>query len=167
MGSPPPFVDEHAMSAFLDGILTKAKEILGSDVPPRSFVAAGVPVMDCGQLTVHAEKFRPSQQLTRSQQAPTGTKEIVTVCDVVVTLFRCVTSLTQEAEIPDAVTLDTEGKAQADVGFKLWFGLLAATLDGSLFPAQFRPTVLWRDGVQINPASGLSGWKMTAEVTLS
>lgn len=158
-GVPPWFSD------FLTAVLTKAVEVLGADAPPRQYVSPGTPAPDCGQLTVHAERFRPSKQPTSSQSVPSI--EVVTVCDVIVTYYRCVASLTAESGIPDATVLNADGVAIANAGVKLWFGLLAATVDGTLFPALVRPLVLWRDNAQISPQSGLAGWRATMEVTLA
>lgn len=160
-GAPPWF------SEFLKSVLAKSLVILGANAPGRSYVSTGTPIPDCGQLTVHADRFRPSQKLTGSQTDPRGTREIVTVCDVIVTYYRCVTTLMTGGAIPDADVLDADGVALSDIGATLWFGLIGATLDGTLFPALVRPAVLWRDAVQINPQSGLAGWRATMEVTVA
>lgn len=165
--APPILSDPHWFSAFLDKVLSVSLALLGPAAPSRAYVSAGPPAPDCGQLTVHWDKLRPTARPTRSQQDPGGTKEIVSVADVVVTLQKCVTALTPEGGIPDAATLTAEGKAIADSVQALWFGLLAATLDGTLFPTQQRPPVLWRDLSQLTPQSGLAGCRATMEVTLA
>lgn len=152
-------------SDFLTTVLTKAAALLGDDAPDRRYVSPGTPVADCAQLTVHAERLRPSRTPTTSQSSPSI--EIVTVSDVIVTLYRCVTSLTADSGIPETAVLNADGVAMSDIGAKLWFGLLAATVDGTLFPAIVRPLVLWRDIAQVSPQSGLAGWRATMEVTLA
>jgi hypothetical protein len=164
----PPFAaDPQWFSKLLDAVLAKAVAILGANAPTRAYVAAGTPVPDCGQLTVHAERFRPSQPLTRSQAEPQGVKQIASVADVVVTYYRCASSLSPEGQIPDEATLDADGKAMADIGATLWLGLIGATIDRSLFPALVQPEVLWRDCAQLSPQANLAGWKATLEVSLT
>lgn len=159
--------DPQWFSKLLASVLAKATTILGTNAPSRVYVSAGVPVPDCGQLTVHAERFRPSQSLTRSQSSPAGTQQIASVADVVVTLYRCAQSLTREGDIPTAESLDADGKAMADIGATLWMGLLIATVDRSLFPELVQPEVLWRECVQLSPQAGFAGWKATMEVSLT
>lgn len=164
----PPFqADAQWFSKLLAAVLAKAVVILGANAPARSYVSAGVPVPDCGQLTVHAERFRPSQPLTRSQGIPAGTKQIASVADVVVTLYRCAQSLDQEGGIPTASSLDADGRTMGDIGATLWMGLLVATIDRSLFPELVQPEVLWRGQEQLTPQAGLAGWKATLEVSLT
>lgn len=164
----PPFqTDPLWFSKLLGSVLSKAQAILGVNTPSRAYVSAGTPVPDCGQLTVHAERFRPSSPLTRTQSDPRGTKQIAYVADVVVTYYRCVSSLSQEGGIPDQATLDADGRVMADIGAALWLGLILATVDQSLFPELVKPEVLWRDSVQLTPQAGLAGWKATMEVSLT
>lgn len=159
--------DPQWFSKFLATVLAKSVSILGADAPTRTYVSPGTPVPDCGQLTVHFERVRASQRPTQGQQNPMGTHAVVTVADVVITLQRCVQSLTPAGDIPTAETLDEAGRDLGDLAQLLWFGLLAATLDGTLFPTQERPPVLWRDMTQVAPQAGMAGLRATMEVTLA
>lgn len=159
--------DPQWFSKLLASVLAKAVVVLGPNAPTRAYVAAGTPVPDCGQLTVHAEGFRPSQRLTHTQNEPMGTKQIAHVADVVVTYYRCIAAASAENGMPETATLDSDGKVMADIGATLWIGLLVATIDRSLFPELVQPEVLWREQAQLSPQAGLAGWKATMEVSLT
>lgn len=165
--APPILSDPLWFSKFLGTVLSVAATSLGAAAPSRRYVAAGLPAPDCNQLVVHWDRIRPTQRPTQSQSSPVGTHEIVSVADVMITLHKCVTALTADNQIPDATTLDAEGRAFADSAQAMWFGLLAATIDGTLFPTQQRPPVLWRDMIQLAPQAGLATARATMEVTLA
>lgn len=159
---------------FLEQILTKAASFLATPAT-RENVSHGPPSWDCGdQLTVHVDKIRPSGPLTLTQRTPRGSKEVVTVADVVVTLLRCVTGVAENAHwatnpsiIPDPTVLDSEARALANEARALWFGLLGEAIAGTLFKDLFDVSFLFRDCVPIGPNGGLAGWKLTMEVALA
>lgn len=163
----PLLADEQFLSGLLTAVKDKALALLGTEAPPRSFVSAGEPAFDCDQLSVHLARLGPSLHLNSQQSDPRGSKQVATVATIVLTVLKCVSTQSNEGKLPGSVALDSEGRALTDIAQALWFGLLAASQDGTLFPAQVRPAVLFRGIDQFTPQAGLAGLKATWEVSLT
>ena len=165
-----PGSDSLWLGEFLAAVLTRAAVVLGADAPPRRYVSAGEPVPDCNQLTVHTSALRPGagagNELTRPQLLPKASLLVVTVADIQVTLWRCVHGVSDHGA-PHAHDLDDDGRTMARLGQALWYGLAAESIDGTLWPLQVKPVVLWRTCAQVAPQAGIAAWKMTGEVSLT
>lgn len=169
--APVPGTDPLWLGDWLEAILQRAVIVLGTDAPDRRYVSPGEPVADCEQLTVHASNIRTgagaSNELTRPESLPKASLLVVTVAEIQVTVMRCVHTVTVGGQLPDAHDLDDDGRLMARIGQALWYGLVAESVDGSLWPLQVKPVVLWRTCTQVPPQGGIAAWKMTGEVSLT
>lgn len=168
--APVPGTDTTWLGDWLEAVLARAASVLGADAPPRRYVSPGEPAPDCDQLTVHAMLLRPgggaAQELTRPEFLPKASLLVVTVAEVQVTLWRCVHAVTETGP-PSAAALNEDGVTMARIGQALWYGLTADSVDGTLWPLQTKPVVLWRAMQQIAPQAGIAAWKMSGEVSLT
>ncbi len=173
---PGPGVDTLWLGTWLTDVLAAAAAVLGSDAPPRRYVSAGEPVPECNQLTVHISQLRPAGggagvQLTRPTLIPQASLEFVPVAEFQVTLWRCVHATVGDsngrAVVPTSADLNADGVMMARLGQALWYGLVQASIDGTLWPLQNKPAVLWRSLAQVAPQAGIAAWKMTGEVSLT
>lgn len=169
-----PGTDALWLGAWLDAVLARAAVVLGADAPARRYVSAGEPVPDCDQLTVHVERLRTGagafNELTRPQVLPKASLLVVTVAEVQITLWRCTGAAIQDGDpprLPTAAALHDAGITMARLGQALWYGLTQESIDGTLWPLQVKPVVLWRAATQVAPQAGIAAWKMTGEVSLT
>jgi hypothetical protein len=167
-GQPPvPGTNPNWLGQFLEAILAAAVTVLGADAPPRRFVSAGRPVPDCGQLTVNLTAIRSSgQPFTRPAILPQGSLEYTPVATLDVTLYECVAVATERGA-PTVASMNADGLRFADLGQRLWYGLIQKTVDGTLFPLQLKPSILWRDMTPIDPQAGFAGWRLPGEISLT
>lgn len=173
--APVPGTDALWLAAWLEAVLSRAAGVLGADAPQRRYVSAGEPAVDCDQLTVHVSNIRTGagsglgNELTRPELLPKASLLVVTVVEVQVTLWRCIPGRIEgdPPRLPTAEALHEGGVIMARLGQALWYGLVEESVDGTLWPLQLKPVVLWRTCTQVAPQAGIAAWKMTGEVSLT
>lgn len=95
-----------------------------------------------------------------------STKSVV---EINLTLYRCVPTMEEDGSPPDPADLDASGKALATDGWVLWFGILRAWGDGTLFE-DLELTCQQFDvsggTLSLPPTGGLAGWSLVGRLTL-
>lgn len=166
--APPVPTSEAWLGEWLTDILDKCAQILGPTAPSRRYVSAGTPAADCNQLTVHADAIYPGGNFpTRPDLIPQASLNFMPIVRLIIILWRCVPTRESEGRAPGADELNAHGLANAHEGQALWYGLVRSTIDGTLWPTQNRPIVLWRECKQLPSQGNLAGWQVTGEISLT
>lgn len=130
------------------------------DPPDRRYIAAGPPVLDCEQITVHASGVTAVHP-PGAGRAPCA---VIPAATLTAVLVRCTTT----APTPPADVLDSEGTRTLTDAAAMWTGLTDRWHNGLLFDGVDCSHVDWRPGVTITaPSGGLVAVTATFTVTLT
>lgn len=127
----------------------------GRTVPARRYVADGIPVWDCEQLTIFADAILPHQGNPFDQIARSGAAGCVTMqaAGFIIGHVRCVASATKATPTPSVAALDASGRAVLGDAAAIWDGIRNAMAVGTL-PQKQMGFGSWQ---AIEPAGGFGG----------
>lgn len=143
----------------------------GRTIPDRLMVTHGQPVgemlEDCVEtLAAWVSAIGIPPRPPGTNHAGCSTKSVVSLN---LTLYRCVPTMQEDGSPFEPAVYDASGKALATDGWVLWFGILAAWGDGSLFEdLGLACSAFDVSGgtISLPPTGGLAGWNLTGRLTL-
>lgn len=156
-----------AVRDLLDDLLLEAISALGAnpeaeDAPERRYVAHGLPVADCDQLTVHLVRLVP-RLLEDPRQ---GRCTILHQAVMETRLWRCWPTGTEKVPTPSAAVIGDAARQLAADGWALWKGLTRAWVEGAWPEGVPCKQVKWGTLEPLTPQGGLAGWRLDVTVQL-
>lgn len=162
------------LAEALDGL---AESRTGHAPPSRTYVSHGEPADDTGllsceadgQLTVHVDEDAGIEPIFRRDSNLPGTQcAFAPYARFCVTLYRCVPTIDDQGNAPNAAELDASAR---DLNIDAWclFTYLATLWgNGDLFGGMFAcKDVEWEGMTPIHPRGGAAGWRICFRVQLN
>lgn len=151
------------LDELLEEAITALEANVEADTPPdRTYVAHGLPVADCDQLTVHLVRLQP-RLLEDVRQ---GRCSVLHQAVMEVRLWRCWPIGNDKEPVPSADTLGSAARQLAADGWAMWKGLTRAWVEGSWPAGVPCKQVKWGTLEPLPPQGALAGWRLDVTVQL-
>lgn len=136
--------------------------------PTHQYVSAGLPAIDCEQVSAHVPALYEAG--TWTPQGPASLAEVarirlgqVSEVAVAIIVARCVVGPQESGStivLPSVAQLEADGKQVSADGWAIWQGLQTARRNGRLGDCA---SMMINPAVALNPSGNFAGWTLTVQ----